>query len=332
MSNEQIRVLMITCEWPDTQNPYLVPFLVDQINSLRKAGVSIKIFSFRGSKNPANYIRAWSSVRKILKREQIDLIHAHFGQSGIIALPKLRPLIVTFHGSDVLGEYSPRGTYTLASHLLRVVSKFVAFFSDEVIVVSDTLREKLLKKRPCHVIPCGINIDIFRPMDKIEARNQLHFSLDKQLILFAGQSEFPVKRFDLAKTAVSLLRDSNIELLAVSNVPHNTMPLYMNACDALLMTSLHEGSPTIIKEALACNTPIVATDVGDVRERIGGVKGCIVCHDDQAKTIADALRQVLTDGPIDNGYIAAKSFELGVISQQIIAVYHQVLAKGKKLF
>ena len=135
----------------------------------------------------------------------------------------------------------------------------------------------------------------------------------------------PVKRYPLAKQSVELMQDGNVEMIALSDVPHNQMPLYLNACDVLLLTSLHEGSPTIIKEALACNLPIVSTNVGDVGERVRTVEGCIVCEDDQPETIAEGLRKVLTLGHRIDGRRSVLELDEQIMTQKLSSVYRAAL-------
>jgi teichuronic acid biosynthesis glycosyltransferase TuaC len=131
-----MRVLMVTSEWPTSEHPDWVPFLVQQVAFLRKAGVDVDVFSFRGAKQFSNYLRAWMQVQRKRSSNHYDLVHAQFGQSGLITLPKSLPLVITFHGSDLQGDPSFRGRYTLQGRLLKMVSRFVALFADEIIVVS----------------------------------------------------------------------------------------------------------------------------------------------------------------------------------------------------
>ncbi len=137
-------------------------------------------------------------------------------------------------------------------------------------------------------------------MQQSEARAKLGLPADLPIVLFGGRPEMPVKRFALAQRAVALLARQDVKLLTASNVPHSEMPLYLNAADVLLLTSRHEGSPTIVKEALACNLPVVSTDVGDVRERIASIDGCSVCDNDEPETIAFALGEGVGERQTDS--------------------------------
>ena len=103
----------------------------------------------------------------------------------------------------------------------------------------------------------------------------------------------------------------------------------MNACDVLLMTSLHEGSPNVVKEALACNLPIVSTDVGDVRNRIGALDGCVVCATDDPATIAEALNQVLSRRQGIDGRKAVLDLDEQVLTSKVIDVYRRAVEKSR---
>jgi glycosyltransferase involved in cell wall biosynthesis len=176
------------------------------------------------------------------------------------------------------------------------------------------------------IIPSGIDLQLFRPMSKERARKFLGLSDGKFLVLFASDPRRLVKRFSLAKEAIRLLESRlNIELVVTSKVPHSKMPLYMNACDALVLTSKHEGSPNVIKEALACNLPIVSVDVGDVREYISKLKGCVLCKDDSPNTIARGLMSVLEGNRLIKGRQAVKELDETILVWKLIGVYQSVL-------
>jgi glycosyltransferase involved in cell wall biosynthesis len=286
---------MITSEWPVAGSPQGGLFIKQQVDSLRSAGVETEVFHFQGKKNPVIYWRAMTAVRELLRRQQFDLVHAQFGQSGLLAFPKRVPLVVTFHGSDVIGVVNDsNGKYTLYGKLLSRISRWVASRADAVIVVARHLIQRLPKAKPIHVVPCGIDLDLFRCIPKSRARLRLDWPLDERLVLFAANPKLAVKRFPLAERSVQILnRSVPARLVTASGVPYRDMPYYMNACDALVLTSMHEGSPCVVKEALACNLPVVSVAVGDVAERLAGIDSCRLCADDSPGTIAKDLEQVL---------------------------------------
>lgn len=317
-----MHILLITSEWPDENNPEAVPFLTQQVDDLRRSGVEIEVFSFRGAKHPLNYLKAWFELRSKYRFRHFDLIHAHWGQSGLIAIPTPIPLVVTFHGSDLQGVFSKRTKNRLLSKISSFTSHIVFRYAKQVIVVANRLYSYLPHVRKTHLIPCGIDFEVFYPFPKTEARAKLGLSMEKSYVLFPADPQREVKRFRLAKQAVSILeKDMNVGLLVLSGLPHSKVPLYMNASDVLVLTSHHEGSPTVIKEALACNLPIVSVDVGDVRERILGIDGCVLCEVDSPETIARGLKQVLERGKKLEGRETIQNLDGRKIAQKIIKVY-----------
>ena len=337
------RVLMVTSEWPTPDKPYQVPFIVRQVNFLRKAGVDLHVFPFRGGKNPSNYARAWKRVQAEIQRGQFDLIHAQWGQSGLLALPKRLPLVVTFRGDDLEGIIGPSGRPTTYGRLLQMLSRMIARQADQVILVADRLA-KHISRSDYHIIPSGLDLDLFRPIPREQARRRLGLSTHKRYVLFAGSVGNPRKRYELAQEAVDLLRhelaaskasdgeNQDVELLVAANVMHDQVPLYMNASDALLLVSLHEGSPNVVKEALACNLPVVTTDVGDVRSRLDSTTGSIILQDDSPAGIAAALREVLQQNQRPNSRPTVIDLDENTLTEKVIQVYRtSLLVNSKKM-
>ncbi len=323
---DALRVLMITSEWPTPQKPYDVPFVVRQVEFLRKAGIEVNVLAFHGGRKPQNYARAWLKAWAEISTGQYDLVHAQWGQSGLLALPKRIPLVVTFRGDDLNGITDPDGKLTKSGVVLQNLSRLVARTADQIIVVSENLA-RLLPDRAYHIIPSGLDLDLFCPAPQELARNQLDLDPDRKYVLFAGSASRPGKRYPLAQEAVQLLKqEMDVELLVVKNVTHDKIPVFMNASDVLLMTSLHEGSPNVVKEALACNLPVVSTDVGDVRYRIGKIPGCAVLADDQPETIATTLRKVLRRGERVDSRPTVVDLDENILSQKVIRVYQNALA------
>lgn len=326
--SSRLRVLMITSEWPTPETPNGVPFVVRQVEFLRNAGVQVDLFHFRGSKKLANYLKAWRRLRQQLSANEYDVVHAQWGQSALIALPKRLPLVITYRGSDLEGIAGVNGGYTFKGRALRIMSKFMARAADEVIVVSERLANRLPNGKPFHVIPSGVDLDVFRPIPRLEARRKLGLSESKSLVLFAASPTNPVKRYQLAQESVMKLEEQfETELVVASKVQYTQMPHYMSACDALVLTSLHEGSPNVVKEALACDLPVVSVDVGDVRERIGSVEGCVLCADDRSENIAAGLAQVLSKNMRLDSRKTVVDLDEKVLTKRVISVYEQAVSR-----
>jgi glycosyltransferase involved in cell wall biosynthesis len=222
---------------------------------------------------------------------------------------------MTLHGGDVLG-----------SRFERFCSQGIWRFADAVIVVSEEIRRRI----PGIVIPCGVDLNVFRPYGRDEARARLGWPKDKYLILFPFDPARLVKRYDLAKAAVEQVAQEgiDIELVTVFSAENCEMPWYYSAADAMLLCSNREGSPTSVKEALACNLPVVATDVGDIREILRGVAGTRICGQDVSE-IAGNLREVLDIARSGGftGRAAMLRYDQAHTIEKIISVYNDVLRR-----
>lgn len=325
---DALRVFMITSEWPTPEHPEWSPFIVRQVEFLRRAGVHVDVFAFRGSKNPWSYLRAWRIAQSRLAHGRYDVVHAQWGQSALLALPKRTPLVVTYRGNDLEGIVGPDGRYSVPGRVLRAASRWVSRVADQVMVVSEHLAG-LIPPRDTHVIPSGLDLERFQPMPRDEARAQLGLPLDRKLVLFAGVPSNARKRHALALAAVERLApDLGAELVVAAGVPHPRIPLYMCGCDALVLTSMHEGSPNVVKEALACDLPVVSVDVGDVRQRIGAIEGCVVCADDRPETIAAALDRVLRRGGRIDGRSTVLELDERRLAQRTIRIYREAMARA----
>ena len=328
---EQIRVLMVTSEWPTPEYPHYVPFLVRQVEFLRRTGVAVDVFSFRGAKKPINYLKAWKRLRRQLKNGNYDLLHAQFGQSALLPWPKRLPLVVTFHGCDIQGVKKPDGRPTLAGRILQRLCQLIAIRADAVIAVSERLRRFVPAAVPVSVIPLGLDFNLVPVLSREEARRQLGLPLTGPLVLFVGNPEETVKRYPLAQRAVEVLNETLSAALIVGwRRPNQEILLLMTACDVLVLTSIQEGSPTVVKEALACNLPVVSLDVGDVRERLEGIEGCEVCADDQAQTIAASLERVLRNGESIKGRERISDLDERLITEKVVRIYESVLARSAR--
>jgi teichuronic acid biosynthesis glycosyltransferase TuaC len=321
-----IRVLMVTSDWLWNSWGGPAVFIARQAEFLRREGVDVDLFPFRGARDPRNYLAAWKEVHRRLERGGYDLVHAQFGQSGVTALPKTVPLVVTFRGDDLEGIIGENGRYIPSGWLLRFISRTVARRADAAIVVSEHMKQYLPRSVAAHVMPSGIDLELFRPEPRDAVRRRLGLPLDQRLVLFVGNPGLARKRHALAQAAVDVVsRSIPTRLIVGWEMPHQQIAELMNACDALVLTSMQEGSPNSVKEALACNLPVVSVAVGDVARRLEGIAGCELCLDDRADTIAAALTRVLGRGERINGRSAVKHLDEQLLTQQLIGIYRSIM-------
>lgn len=293
------------------------PFFTQQVDALADRGISVQPAPVGGTVGPATdrspieYLRFFRTVRD--RAAGVDLVHAHYGLTAPMALAqRQRPVVLSLWGSDVLGT-------------VGVLSGCCARLCDEVVVMSPVMARRL--GRPCHVIPDGVDLDRFTPMARDAAREAVGWPATVRNVLFPYTPARTVKDYPRAKRLVEAAAarlDAPVALRTVSGVDHSQMPAYLNAADALLLTSEHEGSPNSVKEALACNLPVVATDVGDVRERLVGVEPSTVADDDSA--LVDGLVSILRNGVRSDGRVAAREVSLERTTDALVAVYKRAAA------
>lgn len=326
---------MVTNMLPTPEDPAFGAFVKTQIDSIAAAGHEVTILRIDGRASKRNYFRAAPRLREILAAKKHDLVHAHYGLSGIPAcMQRTCPVVVSFCGDDLLGTSNGRGGRTLKGEIIVRAGQFAAQRADAVIVKSDRMRDRLRSasaRAKAVVIPNGVDFERFRPMDKLPARTRLGLDPGKRYVLFAGSPEAPVKRFDLALQAVARLQESlpGVEILALHHKPQAEVPLYMNASDVVILTSDSEGSPNVIKEAMATNAPIVSVDAGDAWQWMEGVRQCYRAEREPGD-LADKMRLVLQRAERSNGRERVAPLELGRVAARVIALYDTVLAERRR--
>lgn len=320
-----LRVLLLTPEWPSEAHPGAGSFVVHQVDSLRARRVVVDVMQFRGGASPRRYWRAHADFLKKLRVGRYDLVHAHFGQAGFIAVMQNKlPVVVTFHGSDVFG-LPPTSVIAIAKGgVLRLASRVAASRAQKVIAVSRRVAGQIARA-DVDVIPMAVSAH-FHPLDRGDCRAELQWPSDEMSVLFVGDSKNEIKRYALAEAAVRLLAEQmpNARLRVCWNEELAKVPVYMNAADVLLITSRHEGGPLVLSEALACGLPVVSVDVGIVGERLSGVQGCVVLANDRAETIAGALRTALERGGRLLEF-SSSQIEPDFVAARVEDVYRQAL-------
>ena len=302
-----------------------------QIDSLRARGITITVLEMRGIRR----LKYPQSLPRLLRLAAgADLVHAHYGYCGWLARFQLgRPVVVSFMGDDILGTPDASGRVGPRSKAVVALDRRLARLVDAVIVKSAEMAE-VVAPVEAHVIPNGVDVELFRPREGADAKRRLGWDDDRRRVLFAGNPATPRKGFPLAREAVSeaarCLAD-DVELVPLAGVAPDRVPLYMNACDALLLTSFLEGSPNVAKEAMACNLPVVSVPVGDVRALIEDVEACSVRPRD-ARALGEALACLLAARVRSNGRAALyrKGLTLDRVAQRVVAVYEEVVARRQQ--
>lgn len=324
-----MKVLVMTSIYPTPENPGLGSFVRAQVECLKQAGVDVELLLLDGPHRKWNYIKAVFQLRRRLANSSIDLVHAHYGFVGMAARTQWQvPIVVTFHGGDLMGlVVNDQGKRALTGPLIAVAGKALAGVIDAAIVQSREMAG-LLTTPNVYIVPHEVDFKVFRLTDKQQARAELGLHHDKKYLLFAANPQVGVKRFPLAKAAADELRkqDPSVEMLIVYKETQDRLALYMNACDALVFPSFMEGSPNIVKQAMACNLPMVATDVGDVREVIGSTKGCYVCKPEVGEFVV-RLADILQRCERTQGREQVRHLDGPAVAQRIIGIYEFVLRR-----
>lgn len=314
MTKPGLSVLAVTNTYPAPSTPGDSPCIRDQLEALQAEGVRVDLLHIDRSAK-LNYARAaWKLFKLSFGPKRYDLVHAYYGHCGLIARLQFRyPVVVTFRGSDLLGRTD------------GLIGRVVARLVQGVIVMSDEMQRVTGRER-AHVIPFGVNTALFRPQPMAPARHALGLAADRRYVLFPWDPDRPEKRFDLVRDALTMLqrRYDNIEVITVFDQPHEVIAQYMNACDVLVLTSDHEGAPMAVREAAACNLPVVSVDVGDVRQTVGGMKGCFICEQ-RADDIAAKLGHVLDRNERGDGTDTVRRLDVAWSAERVLQVYASVL-------
>jgi len=325
-----MRILMVTPELPGPGRPGTMAPTARQIESIRRLGVDVNVLEVRGVKR-LKYLQRLGDLYALTP--SVDLVHAHYGYCGWLARSQTsRPIVISFMGDDLLGTPDVTGRIGGFSRCVVQADRWLAHAVDAVIVKSADMARVVAPVR-VHVIPNGVDLQMFRPLDMDGAKARLGLSAGTCYVLFPGRPEEPRKAFPLAQAvAAETARriGAPIELLPLGRVEPDQVPLYMNACSAMVLTSFLEGSPNVVKEAMACNLPIVAVPVGDVSELLHGVDRCATGPRDVG-ALSAALADILRNAARSNGRSAVeqKGLDLGSVARKVVDVYEDVLSRKR---
>ncbi|OQC45904.1 MAG: putative teichuronic acid biosynthesis glycosyltransferase TuaC [Bacteroidetes bacterium ADurb.Bin035] len=287
-----------------------------QADSLNNKRIELKIVSIIG-KGVWGYLKNIPQLRKQIMAFNPDIIHSHYFFCGIIAALASRkiPIVVSLMGSD--------------THQSKIMKLIIKLFSDykwtKTLVKSEDMKIRLGLINAV-VLSNGVDLNLFHPLDKKECRQKLGWDLDNKYVLFASNPDRKEKNFGLAQATIDKIKINFVELKIIYNIDHSQMPVYLNAADVLLLTSKWEGSPNIVKEAMSCNLPVVATKVGDIEYLFGNTEGYYYTDPDPDK-LAEKINYVLNNDIKPNGRqrIIDLKLDSESIADKLIQLYQEVI-------
>ncbi len=313
-----MRALIVTNLYPTPEQPRRGRFVHDQVEAMRELGAEVELFTF--PLGAGAYLPAARRLRRQLKQESFDVIHAHYGLCGWVArLAGARPLVVTFHGTDIRHRLVGPSSRLLSRSLDLVAGASRSAFERE------GHRRGLPTHSPSAVLPCGVDGSRFRPIPRPEARGRLGLDPDGRFLLFPADPARAVKRHDLA---LEVARRAGAELLTTSEVDPERMPDYINAAAAVLVTSDTEGFGLAVLEALVCRVPVLSTPVGIAPFALAGVEGCLVSPFDAATWAGAASAHLEREDPRVDPGAAPEAFSAKRMADRVLAAYRGLAGLG----
>ena len=309
-----MRVLVVTNMYPTPEWPERGIFVRSQVEALQRTGeVEVTVAAFSASGRPWEY--GLQAARLARRPERADIVHAHYGLSGIAALGaagRRSPLVLTVHGRDC---HHP---------LVRPITALVARRCAAVVAVSRELAG-ICPFPTADVIPVGVDLHRFQPMDRAEARQKLGLPAGERFLLFPADPKRPEKRYE---RAAALASELHVTLRSYEHTPTELVPLLINAADAMVVTSEREGYGLACMEALACDVPVLSTPVGIAREVLPGVEGALCAPFDVGTWGAHVRKLFEQDDPHVAGRVAVAGHSTDVMARRMIALYREVLRRA----
>jgi len=328
-----MRILAVTNMYPTPERPALGTYVEQQIKGLKQLGLEVDVmFVDRLQRGVSAYLGLGRKVRKRVAQFRADVVHVMYG--GVMAARVTRavnnrPTVISFCGSDLLGENLSGNMRKFVSGYGILASHKAARRATGIVVKSKNLYQALpygLDRSHARIIPNGVDLHLFKPIGRRKCREELGWNNNHFHVLFPTNCGDPCKRFSLAQDAVDRISRLGhpIEIHQLSGIPHREVPIWLNASDVMLLTSLQEGSPNIVKEALACDVPVVSVDVGDVRERMEKIEGCYLALPDPCD-LAVKLHLVLTGRRRIAGRFAMQELSLEKVALRLRTFYCELM-------
>lgn len=326
-----VKALWVTNLWPDHIRPGKGSFINSQARSLVDEGVEVDLIYVPGYRSRLEYARGIGRLHRKLRKNEYDVIHAHFGYSGIMAeTQRALPVVISFLGADLLGQPFAWGRRSMTSQAIAKVFAQSARLADATITKSAEMERRLPATCQArnHVVPNGVDMEFFRPQPYEASNAQLGWDAGDWNILFVGKPDLPRKNHGFATEVVAELvrRGHPARLQVADGRPPTDMPVMMSAADCLLFPSLSEGSPNTVKEAMAMELPVVSTRVGDTEERLTGVAGCSLIDLD-VNEAADAVERAVAHGRSPEARAALAGLDIVSVARRVIGVYDEAIAR-----
>lgn len=323
-----LRVLMVTGVYPTEERPHAGTFIRTLVEALRAEGVDVEVVHPAPGPVFWRYLSAILQVWWKTRKDRVDIVHGHYGQWCLFARLQWKvPVVAAFLGDDLLGTVTARGGYSRKGALIVRLSRWLCRHVDVALVKSEEMRAAA-QHPAARVLPDGIDFTLFHPQERAQVREKLGWEQDGYYVLFGNNPAIPVKNVKLARASVDHLAQQGVEahLVIAHGLPQIQLVDYINACNAVILPSHAEGSPNIVKEAMACNVPVVATNVGDVSDVIWSTRGCSICPPDPAAFALGLLRAFQHREPT-TGRADIAHLEASLIARQMIAIYRDIPAR-----
>ena len=320
---------MVTGIYPTPERPHKGTFVKPIVDALLADGHNVEIVHPNPSHPmPLRYLSATLQVFFKTLTGRFDIVHGHYGLWCLVArMQWTTPVVAAYLGDDLLGTITEDESISKKSLLVVHVSQWLCRHVEVVTVKSEQMKKASLTDDAI-VLADGINFDLFQPMPRAEARLLLGWDQNKYYVVFANNPAIPVKNFKMAQAAAERLRERNMEaeLVVATGLPQSKVVQYINASNALILPSIAEGAPNVVKEAMACNVPVVATNVGDVEQVISQTEGCSVCTRD-VDALADGLERALLHTERTTGRTDILQSDHMVTLKHVLAMYAQAIQK-----